>query len=156
MLMDGLTIVISAVALIVSILSYRQAFSVKAVDLRIEANKAREDVRQQLAALKQSHADALKARKALNAARGLLRSGAMQGYEQEWNQRGNRVTAIEAEFTEYAEPTTESKSASLEKLIAALHGLHRKIEALQSQYDADAGYNEREVAQLRADRRERQ
>ena len=155
MLVNIATTAMALAALIVSILSYRHAQSVKVMDLRLEANKAREDIQQKLDKLKQSHARALDARKAINAARGLLNSGGTQKYEQAWNSNRQRISMIEIEFANYAKLISETKTKHLEQMLVALHKIMVQIETLQAEYNDDAAYNVQQQAELRADQRSR-
>jgi len=155
MLMDKATILIAALALIVSILSYRFARTIKANDLRIEANKARIELGEALDWLKNSHSQALSERKALNAARGLLNSGATQRYEDTLENNDKVISKFEREFDDIAGPNSISDKKHLEGIIVDIHSIKIKIDSLQRQYDQGAEYNERERVQLREDRRSR-
>jgi hypothetical protein len=140
---------------IMGYISYRRSNRLKALDLRLKLRKAVNDVHADLEGLNELIDDANGSRRAVFAARGMVRSGAMKIWE-------NTVKVDKAKIGELfksapnVESTYESLEAKeLESELVAVHKLKSEIRVLLDKYSEAIRSDDEQRKQMREDQRVR-
>ena len=129
-------------------ISYRRTEAIKTLDLRLELRRTEADLRREVDDLPKHLAYAKRSRTAVASATGLLRSGAMKKWLEEWD--GDlalaeaMVASAPSQSSEYA---TLDQTALEEKLIKA-HAAMSNTRALREKYDAMLATDDKEREQI--------
>lgn len=132
-----ISLLFSLAAVAISFLSYRHAKLIKIADLQHDATRALAEIKSELCSLKDLHKTALRERKAVNAARGLLNSSATQKYEEKWNTDRGKIGRIESEISKIAEPDSRMSQAHLQTTVTDIAKIGVCVKELLNQYKDD-------------------
>ena len=143
--------IIACIALFVSIRSYRLARSIKALDLRLELEKAFNeldivvsDMDGYLQSARASHVRVL-------AASGLIRSSAMDMFEKELANDQEQLRQLLESRPQREKNYDQHKPSDLASLIVAVHGLLGKLSAIRGKYRAVQESDEQRRKEVRAE-----
>lgn len=142
---EWVTVALSLVALGVSIASYCHASSIKRLDLRIEARKARTSLARQVKDIRGLMHTARESRLQVFAAASRLQSGILAEWERELAQKAEELEKLAAEFRADEGDYQTMSDGDLEAEIVHLHRISTEVSAIEGVYrgslaeDARAG-----------------
>ncbi len=122
------------IALLVSAKSYALARSVKTLDLRLELKKAYNKLDIALSGIEEFFAHVHQSHTRVAAAIGLLNSGAMVLFEQEFTQDRDRLRGLLATQPMRSTNFERIAAAELVDQIAAIHAFQSQIDDLRAKY----------------------
>ena len=115
---------------------------------------AQSDTDVALSRLRETHAAALPSRRAIFSANGMLNSGAMQQWHEEWEVDQQAVGSLAGQLGEETLKDYGSLNpAKLASAVAFLHSLKGQVEKIANKYEASLREDDGGRAELRADRR---
>ena len=116
----------------------------------MEAGISQNELSELFEALRNKHAGAFESRRRVAAAKGLLDSGAMQKWGDEWSEDEAQIEDLEAKVTEFMEPTDNLSHEALAKRTVSLDRVKREIDTLFQKYIKWAESDDRDRAKLHA------
>ena len=145
--------VTGVVAMIISVISYRRVSAMKSLDLRLEAHRTRNNAHAALDNLVELREDAINSRKAVAAAIGMSFSGAMEKWQNQWDQDKEGIKAFSSAVPGTDVDFDSLSPKDLEARIVALHRTQGSIETMIKRYQADLLSDENQRNQIREDHR---
>lgn len=145
--------VISVVAVIISMISYRRVSAMKSLDLRLEAHRARNNAHTTLEYLKKLREEAINSRKAVASATGMFFSGAMKKWQGQWDQDEESIKTLSSEVPGVDVDYVSLGPKELETKIVALHRTQGSINTLTKRYEDGLQSDEAQRNRIREDHR---
>lgn len=143
------TIVVSLLALGISIASYRHASSIKRLDLRLDARKARSSLLQKFEDVEGLLPQARRSHLAVASALGSLRSGAITKWEKECDQHTDELAKLKGQLTVGDGAYDRMSDKQLELEISKLHVLSVAVEAIGKVYERSVADDDRDRDHIR-------
>jgi len=138
---------------ILGYLGYRQSRQIKALDLRLELRKSVSDLRASVEELPGLLQRARESRAAINAARGILNTGAFEAWKGSWEVDVAAARGLAAELPDSADTFQGASQSRLEAQLVAMHSLATRAGKLRDKYFAELSEDDRQRDHLREDMR---
>jgi len=140
---------IATIGLIISVISFRKADSVKRLDLRLMLRTRVGDIRGKLDGLPEFLEFADKSKKNNAAAAGMIRSGYMQKWDQELEAAKKLTQVLCESLPESGDDFQSLSQKSLEEKIVEVSAIERETEALREKYIDSLENDKQDVSERR-------
>ncbi len=138
---------------IMGYIGYRRSNKLKSLDLRLELRKAISDAHADLTKLRKLIEDANISRKAVMAARGMFRSGAMAKWENEVELDRAKIGELTRNAPKIEATYDTLQAEELESELVSIHSLRGEINSFLAKYSNAISSDDEQRRQLRADQR---
>jgi hypothetical protein len=138
---------------ILGYLGYRQSRQIKSLDLRLELRKSVSDLRATVEELPGLLQRARESRAAINAARGILHTGAFEAWKKTWEADIATARGLGAELPGSTDTLHRAGQSHLEAKLAAMHTLAKRSGKLRDKYLGELSEDDRQRDHLREDMR---
>lgn len=146
---EWITVALSLVALGVSIASYRHASSIKRLDLRIEARKARTSLARQVKDIRGLMHTARESRLQVFAAASRLQSSILAKWERELAEKTEELDKLAVEVRADEGDYQAMSDSDLEAEIVHLHRISTEVSAIECLYRDSLAEDAREGERIR-------
>lgn len=140
---------------VMGVIAYRRAGALKSIDLRLELRRLDVDLQRVIEGLPHLLEKAKKSREAINAAKGMFKSGAMQGWQQHWEQDLAAVQDLPQRLPCVDFNFDKATHKSLEHKLIEVHKLRGLADRFANKYEASLAADDGDRDHLRADVRSR-
>jgi len=138
---------------ILGYLGYRQSRQIKSLDLRLELRKSVSDLRATVEELPGLLQRARESRAAINAARGILNTGAFEAWKETWEADITAARGLGAELPDSTDTFHRTGQSHLEAKLVAMHALAKRAGKLRDKYLEELSEDDRQRDHLREDMR---
>lgn len=138
---------------VIAVISYRRVKTLKALDLRLEVHRLRNDAHVAIVGLVDSFDTAVASRKAVASAIGKSGSGDMVKWQNQWDRDRKEIDDLSSQVPGTDVEYDGLSPKILEEKVVQLHRTKGWIDELTKQYESDIEWDNNQRNQLREDRR---